>query len=60
MAYNSSMESNEIGARDLRIGLADVLNVTLVRNRITYITSNGRRVAAIVPVVDAEQIESNR
>lgn len=46
-----------IGIRELRAGLSDVVNETAVRGRITYITSRGRRVAAIVPVPDAEFVE---
>jgi prevent-host-death family protein len=49
--------SAEIGIRDLRATLSDVLNDTAVRGRITYVTSNGRRVAAIVPVPDAEFVQ---
>lgn len=45
----------EISARDLRVQLADVLNSTAVYGRITYVTSRGRRVAAIVPVPIADQ-----
>lgn len=45
----------EISARDLRVQLADVLNGTAVYGRITYVTSRGRRVAAIVPVPVADQ-----
>lgn len=52
--------SAEIGIRELRAELSDVLNETAVRGRITYVTSRGRRVAAIVPVPDAEAIEAKR
>lgn len=57
MPANTSVE---IGVRDLRASLSDVLNETAVRGRITYVTSNGRRVGAIVPVPDAEAIERAR
>lgn len=50
--------SAEIGVRDLRTKLSDVLHETTVRGRITYVTSRGRRVAAIVPVDVAEAAES--
>lgn len=50
----------EIGVRELRASLGDVINETAVRGQITYITSRGRRVAAIVPVPDAEDIEADR
>jgi prevent-host-death family protein len=54
--YHGGMKGQtEIGARDLRDQLADVLNNTAVYGRITYVTSRGRRVAAIVPVPIADQ-----
>lgn len=46
----------EIAVTGLREQLADVLNDTAVYGRITYITSRGRRVAAIVPVPVADQV----
>jgi len=52
--------SGEIGIRELRAALSEVLNDTAVRGRITYITSHGRRVAALVPVPDAEALEAQR
>ncbi|MET9321921.1 type II toxin-antitoxin system prevent-host-death family antitoxin [Streptomyces sp. NPDC003038] len=50
----------EIGVRDLRTQLSDVLHESTVRGRITYVTSRGRRVAAIVPVDVAEAAEAAR
>lgn len=47
----------ERSVRELRRDLADVLNDTAVRGRITYITSRGRRIAAVVPVPVAEAAE---
>ncbi|MFD4257760.1 type II toxin-antitoxin system prevent-host-death family antitoxin [Streptomyces sp. NPDC058534] len=52
--------SAEIGIRELRASLSDVVNETAVRGRITYVTSRGRRVAAIVPVPAAEAIEAQK
>jgi prevent-host-death family protein len=46
--------AEEMSVRDLRAKLADVLNDAAVRGRITYITSRGRRVAAVVPLSIAE------
>lgn len=54
----SANTSAEIGIRELRTTLSDVLNETAVRGQITYVTSRGRRIAAIVPVPDAEGIEA--
>lgn len=39
---------------DTRRQFADVLNAASARGRITYITSRGRRVAAVVPLPIAE------
>lgn len=49
----------EKSVREVREGLADVLNDAAVRGTITYVTNRGRRIAAIVPVAIAEQIESD-
>ncbi|NUP52298.1 MAG: type II toxin-antitoxin system prevent-host-death family antitoxin [Catenulispora sp.] len=57
MPANTSVE---LGIREVRAELSEVLNETAVRGRITYVTSRGRRVAAIVPVPDAEEIEAKR
>ena len=48
---------NEISARKLRENLAATLNEVAVRGQIIYVTNHGRRVAAIVPVPVAEQID---
>lgn len=63
ISYHECMPANtsaEIGIRELRAALSDVLNETAVRGQITYVTSRGRRIAAIVPVPDAEAIEARR
>lgn len=52
--------SVEIGVRELRASLSEVLNETAVRGRITYVTSHGRRLGAIVPVPEAEALEAER
>jgi prevent-host-death family protein len=52
--------STEKGIRELRSTLSEVVNDAAVRGRITYVTSHGRRVAAIVPVPEAEAIEARR
>lgn len=48
---------NEISARQLRENLAATLNDVAVRGQIIYVTNHGRRIAAIVPVPLAEQID---
>lgn len=50
----------EYSVRDLRSGLADVLNDAAVHGTITYVTSRGRRIAAVVPVPVAEEAERGR
>jgi len=52
--------SEEIGIRELRMRLGDVINDIAVRGNVVYVTSYGRRVAALVPVPDAEALESQR
>ena len=54
MAY-MEQEPCERSAREVREHLADVIN-DAIRGRVTYITSNGRRVAAIVPLAVAEAL----
>ena len=46
-------EPCERSIRQVREHLADVIN-DAVQGRITYVTSNGRRVAAIVPLATTE------
>lgn len=43
--------------RDVREHLADVIN-DAIRGRITYVTSNGRRVAAVVPLAVTDTVQS--
>jgi prevent-host-death family protein len=44
-------DSTERSAREAREHFADVIN-DAIQGRITYITSHGRRVAAIVPLAE--------
>ncbi|GIF45193.1 hypothetical protein [Actinoplanes xinjiangensis] len=53
-------ETNEISVVDLRKNLADVLNDTAVQSKTFYVTRNGRRIAAIVPVPVAQHSEQAR
>jgi prevent-host-death family protein len=50
----------ERSVRELRASLADVLNDAAVHGTITYVTSRGRRIAAVVPVPVAESAERDR
>jgi prevent-host-death family protein len=45
----------EISVRELRADLADVINAAGTRDQVTFVTSRGRRVAAVVSVTVAEQ-----
>jgi len=53
-------DTNEISVAELRKNLAEVLNDAAVQRRTFYVTRNGRRIAAIVPVPVAEQSEQAR
>jgi prevent-host-death family protein len=53
--YTRSM-ADEKSVRELRSELADVLNAA-VAGEITYITSRGRRIAAVVPLAVATQAD---
>jgi len=49
-------EPAERSIREVREHLADVIN-DAIHGRVTYITSRGRRVAAVVPLAVAGQAE---
>jgi antitoxin (DNA-binding transcriptional repressor) of toxin-antitoxin stability system len=53
-------DTSEISVVDLRKSLADVLNDAAVQGKTFYVTRNGRRIAAIVPVPVAERSEQAR
>lgn len=53
-------EFDSVSIAQLRARTSDVLVESAVRSRVIYITSNGRRVAAIVPVPEAEAIEARQ
>lgn len=44
-----------MSVRELRADLADVINAAGTRDQVTFVTSRGRRVAAVVSVAVAEQ-----
>jgi prevent-host-death family protein len=45
----------EMTVRELRADLAELINVAWTRDQVTFVTSCGRRVAAVVTVAVAEQ-----
>lgn len=55
----AEIKSEDMGIRELRAKLSERLGKA-VKGEITYVTSHGVRIAAIVPVVDAEAIEASR
>lgn len=48
-------EPIERSAREIRARLADVIG-DAIAGKVTYITSNGRRVAAVVPLAVADAV----
>lgn len=52
-------EPIERSAREIRARLADVIG-DAIAGKITYITSNGRRVAAVVPLAAVDRIEKEK
>jgi prevent-host-death family protein len=55
MPANTSVE---MGIRELRESLSDVVMETATRGRVTFVTNRGRRVAAIVPLPFGESAEA--
>lgn len=55
-----SEEAIEMSTADARAKLADVINSAAAHGRITYLTSRGRRIAAVVPLPVAERAEAER
>jgi prevent-host-death family protein len=53
-------EFESVSVAQFRARASDVVIESAVRNRVIYITSHGRRVAAVVPVPEAEAIEAAR
>lgn len=45
----------EVGVKEMRENIADVLNEVAAHGRVVYITSRGRRIAAIVPLAVADR-----
>ncbi|MFB6500524.1 MULTISPECIES: type II toxin-antitoxin system prevent-host-death family antitoxin [unclassified Streptomyces] len=52
-----SEHPKELSVTDARRDFAEVLNDASARGQITYITSRGRRIAAVVPLSVAEATE---
>lgn len=52
-----TQQAREFSTREVRANLAQVINDAAAYGLITYVTSRGRRIAAIVPVPLAEAAE---
>ena len=52
--------AQDLSTREVRAKLADVINDAAAHGTITYVTSHGRRIAAVVSVADAQAIERKR
>jgi prevent-host-death family protein len=50
----STAPAEEVSVRELRVTLADVINAAGMHDQVTFVTSRGRRVAAVVSVAVAE------
>jgi prevent-host-death family protein len=48
---------HEVGIRDLSNATSDCVNRVLYRGDVIYVTKNGRRVAALVPLAVVEAAE---
>ncbi|MXM66752.1 type II toxin-antitoxin system prevent-host-death family antitoxin [Streptomyces sp. HUCO-GS316] len=55
----AEISSKDMGIRELRQNLSERLGAA-VKGEITYVTSHGLRIAAIVPVADGEAIEASK
>lgn len=51
----TSEVGNEVGIRDVKTHLSDLVNRVIYRNETIWVTKNGKRVAALVPVEVAER-----
>lgn len=51
--------AEEMSVRELRASLADVINAAGMHDQVTFVTSRGRRVAAVVSVAMAEAAEED-
>ncbi|MEU6725559.1 type II toxin-antitoxin system prevent-host-death family antitoxin [Nonomuraea wenchangensis] len=48
--------AQDLSTREVRANLAEVINEAAAHGTVTFITSHGRRVAAVVPVGVAEAV----
>lgn len=49
-------EAREVGITAARSTFAEIINDTSARGRTTYLTSHGRRVAALIPLAEIERL----
>lgn len=61
--YSVTMTSevgSEVGIREIKARLSDLVNRVIYRGEVIWVTKNGKRVAALVPVEVAEKYFSER
>lgn len=51
----ASEAGNEVGIREVKARLSDLVNRVIYRNEVIWVTKNNRRVAALVPIEVAEK-----
>lgn len=52
--------SDNVGIRELKAHLSDLVGRVMYRGEVIWVTKNGKRVAALVPVEVAERYEAER
>lgn len=62
ICYSVAMTSEDadVGIRDLKTHLSDLVNRVIYRKEIIWVTKNGKRVAALVPPEVAEKYAADR
>jgi hypothetical protein len=56
--YSEGMTTRELGLREARTNLGHIANTAHLRRDVTYLTRNGERIAAVVPVTETEASET--
>jgi len=56
----TSEADDEVGIREIKARLSDLVNRVIYRDEVIWVTKNGKRVAALVPVEAAQQYVDDR
>ena len=51
-------QAREVGVKELREHMADILNEVAAHGRVVYVTSRGRRIVAIMPLATVEKADA--